>query len=142
MNLNRNLNSLEDFQASVHKLGFSVIDYNGTNVPCLLVEDVQFENIMHKSYGKSNLIDTNLNIYDDGHHVFVNLNINFLNDDLEFDFLLDANETIDFFRFLSSAGMLAIAPQKSRNSSNIFFVQLPKKDKAEKAFELIKSKLK
>jgi hypothetical protein len=142
MNLNRNLNSLEDFQASVHKLGFSVIDYNGTNVPCLLVEDVQFENIMSKSYGKSNLIDTNLNIYDDGHHVFVNLNINFLNDDLEFDFLLDANETIDFFRFLSSAGMLGIAPQISRNSSNIFFVQLPKKDKAEKAFELIKSKLK
>ena len=39
MNSNRNLNSLEDFQASVHKLGFSVIDYNGTNVPCLLVED-------------------------------------------------------------------------------------------------------
>jgi hypothetical protein len=142
MNLNRNLNSLEDFQASVHKLGFSVIDYNGTHVPCLLVEDVQFENIMRKSYGKSNLIDTNLNIYDDGHHVFVNLNIKFLNDDLEFDFLFYANETIDFFRFLSSAGMLGIAPQKLRNSNNIFFVQLPKKDKAEKAFELIKSKLK
>jgi hypothetical protein len=141
MNLNRNLNSLEDFQASVHKLGFSVIDYNGTHVPCLLVEDVQFENIMRKSYGKSNLIDTNLNIYDDGHHVFVNLNIKFLNDDLEFDFLFYANETIDFFRFLSSAGMLGIAPQKLRNSNNIFFVQLPKKDKAEKAFELIKSKL-
>ena len=141
MNPNRNLNSLEDFQASVHKLGFSVIDYNGTNVPCLLVEDDQFENIMSKSYGKSNLIDTNLNIYDDGHHVFVNLNVNFLNDDLEFDFLLYANETIDFFRFLSLAGMLGIAPQKSRGSSNIFFVQLPKKDKAEKALELIKSKL-
>ncbi len=141
MNLNRNLNSLEDFQASVHKLGFSVIEYNGTHVPCLLVEDVQFENIMSKSYGKSNLIDTNLNIYDDGHHVFVNLNIKFLNDDLEFDFLFYANETIDFFRFLSSAGMLGIAPQKLRNSNNIFFVQLPKKDKAEKAFELIKSKL-
>lgn len=140
MNLNRNLNSLEDFQASVHKLGFSVIDYNGFNVPCLLVEDVQFENIMSKSSGKSNLIDTNLNIYDDGHHVFVNLNVNFLNDDLEFDFLLYANENIDFFRLLSSAGMLGIAPQESRNSSNIFFVQLPKKDKAEKAFELIKSK--
>lgn len=141
MNLNRNLNSLEDFQARVHKLGFSVIDYNGINVPCLLVEDVQFENIMSKSYGKSNLIDTNLNIYDDGHHVFVNLNINFLNDDLEFDFLLYANETIDFFNFLSSAGMLGIAPQESRNSNNVFFVQLPKKDKAEKAFELIKSKI-
>ena len=141
MNLNRNLYSLEDFQAGVHKLGFSVIDCNGIEVPCLLVEDFQFENIMSKSYGKSNVIDTNLNIYDDGHHVFVNLNVNFLNNDLEFDFLLYANETIDFFRFLSAAGMLGIAPQKSRNGNNIFFVQLPKKDKAEKAFELIKSKL-
>jgi len=134
------LNSLEDFLANVHKLGFSIIDYNGTQIPCLLIENVQFENIISKSYGKPSLIDTNLNIYDDGHHVFVNLNIKFLNADLEFDFLLFANVSIDFFRFLSTAGMLGIAPYESK-SSNIFFVQLPKKDQAEKAFELIKSKL-
>jgi hypothetical protein len=36
--------------------------------------------------------------------------------------------------------MLGIAPHESK-SSNIFFVQLPKKDRAEKAFELIKSKI-
>lgn len=138
--MNKNLNSLKDFLANVHKMGFSLLDYNGIKVPCILIEDVQFESIISKSYGKPNLIDTNLNIFDDGQHVFVNLNINFLNADLEFDFLLYANESIDFFKFLSSAGMLGIAPHESK-SSNIFFVQLPKKDQAEKAFELIKSKL-
>lgn len=139
--MNKNLNTLDDFLANVHKLGFSVFDYNDIKVPCLLVEDVQFENIISKSYGKPNLIDTNLNIYDDGQHVFVNLNVKFLNADLEFDFLLFANESIDFFRFLSTAGMLGIAPHESK-SGNIFFVQLPKKDQAEKAFDLIQSKLK
>ncbi|MDN5846742.1 MAG: hypothetical protein L0H53_10770 [Candidatus Nitrosocosmicus sp.] len=134
------MNSVEDFLANVHKLGFSVIDYSGVKVPCLLIENVQFENIMSKSCGKPNLIDTNLNIYDDGHHIFVNLNVNFLNTDLEFDFLLYANESIDFFRFLSTAGMLGIAPPEPQ-STNIFFVQLPKKDQAERAFELIRSKL-
>jgi hypothetical protein len=134
------LNSLEDFLANVHKLGFSVIDYSGIKVPCLLIENVQFENIMSKSYGKPNLIDTNLNIYDDGHHIFVNLNVNFINASLEFDFLLYANESIDFFKFLSMAGMLGIAPNEPQ-STNIFFVQLPKKDQAERAFELIRSKL-
>jgi hypothetical protein len=134
------LNSLEDFLANVHKLGFSIIDYNGIKVPCLLIESIQFENIISKSFSKPNLIDTNLNIYDDGQHVFVNLNVNFLHADLEFDFLLFANVSIDFFRFLSTAGMLGIAPHEAK-SSNIFFVQLPKKDQAEIAFELIKSKL-
>ncbi|CAN5781720.1 hypothetical protein BH23THE1_BH23THE1_04900 [soil metagenome] len=138
--MKKNLNSLEDFLTNVHKLGFSVIDYSGIKVPCLLIENVQFENIMSKSYGKPNLIDTNLNIYDDGHHIFVNLNINFLNADLEFDFLLYANESIDFFKFLSTAGILGIAPHEPQ-STNIFFVQLPKKDQAERAFELIRSKL-
>ena len=138
--MKKNLNSLEDFLTNVHKLGYSLVDYNGIKIPCLLVENIQFENIISKSYGKPNLIDTNLNIYDDGHYVFVNLNINFMNADLEFDFLLFANESIDFFRFLSTAGMLGIAPHESK-SSNIFFVQLPKRDQAEKAYELIKSKL-
>ncbi len=138
--MNRDLNTLEDFIANVHKFGYSLISYNQTKVPCLLVETQLFESIMRESYGKSNLIDTNLNIYDDGHHVFVNLNINFLRTNLEFDFLLYANETTDFFKFLASSGMLGITPHES-SQSNVFFVQLPKKDQAEKAYQLILSKL-
>ncbi|HYF99174.1 MAG TPA: hypothetical protein VD815_03705 [Candidatus Saccharimonadales bacterium] len=138
--MNKKLITLEDFIANVHKLGYSIITYNQTIVPCLLVESSLFESIMRESYGKPNLIDTNLNIYDDGHHVFVNLNINFLKTNLEFDFLLYANKTLDFFKSLAASGMLGIAPYES-SKSNVFFVQLPKKDQAEKAYLLILSKL-
>ena len=125
----------------MHKLGYNLIDYMDNRVPCLWVEPNQFESIMRESYGKPNLIDTNLNIYDDGHHVFVNLNINFLNTNLVFEFLLYANDSIDFFESLAASGILGIAPHQSANN-NVFFVQLPKKQNAENALELIRSKLK
>lgn len=127
--------------ANVHKLGYDFIEYHYHKVPCLLVQPEQFESIMRNSYGKPNLIDTNLNIYDDGHHVFVNLHVNFLNTDLMFDFLLYANESIDFFEALAASGMLGIVPHKSFEN-NVFFVQLPKRDNAENALNLIRSKLK
>src|SRR5690606_1155257 len=137
----RELHTLEDFMANVHKLGYDFIEYHNHKVPCLLVQPEQFESIMRNSYGKPNLIDTNLNIYDDGCHVFVNLNVNFLNTDLKFDFLLYANESIDFFEALAASGMLGIVPHKSFGN-NVFFVQLPKRDNAENALSLIRSKLK
>jgi len=138
--LNKDLNTLEEFIASVHKLGYYLVEHSGVKVPCLLVEPSLFDTIMKSSYGKANLIDTNLNIYDDGNHVFVNLNVNFLKTDLNFDFLLYANETIDFFESLAASGMLGIAPHQSSNN-NVFFIQLPKKDNAENALRLIRSKL-
>lgn len=139
--MNKDLHTLEDFIANVHKLGYYLIEHSGVKVPCLVVEQVLFDTIMKSSYGKANLIDTNLNIYDDGRHVFVNLNVNFLKPNLNFDFLLYANETIDFFESLAASGMLGIAPHQPYNN-NIFFVQLPKKDNAQNALNLIRSKLK
>jgi hypothetical protein len=139
--LPRELHTLEDFLTNVHKMGYNLIEYNNNRVPCLLVEPKVFESIMRESYGKPNLIDTNLNIYDDGHHVFVNLNVNFLKTNLEFDFLLYANDTIDFFESLAASGMLGIAPYKT-STNNIFFVQLPRRENAENALDLIRSKLK
>jgi hypothetical protein len=138
--LNKDFTTLEEFIANVHKLGYYLVEYSGVKVPCLLVEPSLFATIMKSSYGKANLIDTNLNIYDDGNHVFVNLNVNFLKTDLNFDFLLYANETIDFFESLAASGMLGIAPHQSSNN-NIFFVQLPKRDNAENALRMIRSKL-
>lgn len=137
----KDLNTLEDFIKNVHKLGYSLIDYRGVKVPCLYVDNSEFDKLMNRAYGKHSLIDTNLNIYDDGRHVFVNLNIKFLGSDFDMDFLMYANETVDFFEYLSLAGMLGIAPHQS-DGTNIFFVQLPKKDQAEKAYQLIRSKLK
>ena len=135
------MRTLEEFIANVHKLGYYLIEYSGIKVPCLLVDSFLFETILKISYGKSNLIDTNLNIFDDGSHVFVNLNVNFLKTNLDFDFLLYANKTIDFFESLAASGMLGIAPHQT-SSNNVFFIQLPKKDAAENALRLIQSKLK
>ncbi len=103
--------------------------------------DAVFEQILKISYNKRTSIDTNLNIYDDGHHVFVDITLKFFDTELEETYLLYANETLDFFYNLANAGMIRISRFK-KSKSNIFFIQLPKKDKAEKAYEMIKEKLK
>ena len=139
--MKNNLNNLQDFVSNVHKLGYSLVDLNGAKVPCILVTWNEFSAIVGVSNGKHSIIDTNLNIFDDGIHVFVNININFINTPLEFDYLLYANETIDFFKFLSLSGMVGIVPHQA-SGSNVFFVQFPRKDQATKAYELIVSKLK
>ena len=139
--MKRNLNTLDDFVKSLHKLGYSIIDYHDTKIPCLYVEDSFFEQILKISYGNKMSIDTNLNIYDDGHHIFVEISFNFLNSHLKVNYLLYANETLDFFYNLANAGMLGLS-SNDQSKSNVFFIQLPKKDRAEKAFEMITTKLK
>lgn len=138
--MKKNLNSLEDFVSNVHKLGYMLVNFAGERVPCLLMDPNEFENMMKVSQGRPNSIDTNLNIFDDGVHVFVNLNIKFMNRNLDYDFLLYANETLDFFKSLSVAGMIGISPSGS-TESNVFFIQLPRKDQAIHAYNLIVSKL-
>jgi hypothetical protein len=139
--LKRNLNTLDDFVKSLHKLGYAIIDYHDTKIPCLYVEDSFFEQILKISYGNKMSIDTNLNIYDDGHHIFVEISFNFLNSHLNGNYLLYANENLDFFYNLANAGMLGLS-SNDQSKSNVFFIQLPKKDRAEKAFEMITTKLK
>jgi len=139
--LKRNLNTLDDFVKSLHKLGYAIIDYPDTKIPCLYVEDSFFEQILKISYGNKMAIDTNLNIYDDGHHVFVEISFNFLNTPLEGNYLLYANENLDLFYNLANAGILGLSSTE-RSKSNVFFIQLPKKERAEKAFEMITTKLK
>ena len=138
--MGRNLCNMDEFINNLHKLGYSIVDYNDIKVPCLYIEDHLFDSIVNKSYNKKISIDTTLNIYDDGSHIFVDMNLNF-DMGLEENFLLYANETLDFFYNLSNAGMLGLAPA-SKSKSNVFFIQLPKKERAEKAFEMIQKKLK
>jgi hypothetical protein len=139
--MGRNLSNLNEFINNLHKLGYSIVDYNDIKIPCLYVDDQLFDNIVNNSYNKKISIDTTLNIYDDGSHIFVDINLNFFDMGLEENFLLYANETWDFFYNLSNAGMLGLAPA-SKSKSNVFFIQLPKKERAEKAFEMIQKKLK
>ncbi len=139
--MKKNLNTFDDFVKSLQKLGYAIIDYHDTKIPCLYVEDQFFEQILKISYGNKMTIDTNLNIYDDGRHVFVEISFNFLNSHLEGNYLLYANENLDFFYNLATAGILGLS-STDRSKSNVFFIQLPKKDRAEKAFEMITKKLK
>jgi hypothetical protein len=141
LKLKRILNTLDDFIKNVHKLGYTIVEYNDIKIPVLYIEDTVFEQILKISYDKRMSIDTNLNIYDDGQHVFVDIILKFFNTDLEETYLLYANETLDFFSNLANAGMIGLVPSND-SQSNIFFIQLPKKDKAEKALEMIKEKLK
>lgn len=139
--MKRSLNSLEDFIENTHKLGYTLVDYNDVKIPVLYIDDAIFEQILSMSYSQKVSIDTNLNIYDDGEHVFVDMNLKFFETGLEQNYLLYANETIDFFSNLAIAGMMGLAPS-NKMQNNIFFIQLPKKDRAEIAYEMIKEKLK
>ncbi|MBA3284105.1 MAG: hypothetical protein H0U27_03460 [Nitrosopumilus sp.] len=139
--MGRNLCNLNEFIENLHKLGYTIVDHNDIKIPCLYIEDQLFDKIVNKSYNKKISIDTTLNIYDDGSNIFVDINLSFFDMGLEENFLLYANETLNFFYSLSNAGMLGLAPA-SKSKSNVFFIQLPKKERVEKAFETIQKKLK
>jgi hypothetical protein len=81
-----------------------------------------------------------LNIFHDGRHVFVDVQMKFLNTDLQENYLLYANNMIEFFESLSETGLISLAPDPSSisNSSNVFIIQLPKKEQAEKALQIIR----
>ncbi len=138
--MRKKLNSLDDFVENVHKLGYTLINYNNLTIPCLFVEESFFDNVLHVSYAKKTSVDVNLNIYDDGKKVFVDISLKFLKSNLENDFLLFANETLNFFISLSESGMLGLVPQ-NRTQENVFFIQLPRKETAEKALRIIEEKL-
>jgi len=81
-----------------------------------------------------------LNIFHDGRHVFVDIQMKFLNTDMQENFLLYANDMIEFFESLSETGLISLAPDPSSvsNSSNVFMIQLPRKEQAEKALQIIR----
>jgi hypothetical protein len=51
---------------------------------------------------------------------------------------------VEFFQALAESGMISLAPdsQDHSNSQNLFMIQLPKKDAAERALEIIRANLK
>ena len=108
--MKRTLDTLEDFIKNVHKLGYTIVDYNDIKIPVLYVENTFFEKVLNISYNNKISVDTNLNIYDDGHHIFVDITLKFFNTDIEENYLLYANENLDFFNNLANAGMLGLAP--------------------------------
>ena len=140
----RTFGSLEDFISNLHKRGAALTDFRGAKVPTIYVDPRRYDDIMKKIYIKKVAVDTLLNIFHDGRHVFVDIQMKFLNTDLQENFLLYANDMIEFFESLSETGLISLAPDPSSvsNSSNVFMIQLPRKEQAEKALQIIRKNAK
>ena len=121
-----------------------IFDFNGQDVPRIILSDRKFDYIMSKIQGKPVSVNTNLNILQDGlGHVFVEIMLDFSHGDIHEEFLIYANESIEFFESLASTTMFALSPPNYSevNQDKIFMVQLPKPEKAIEAIDIIKNGL-
>ena len=119
-------------------------DFNGQNVPRIILTDRKFDDIMSKLQGKPISVNTNLNILQDGlGHVFVEILLDFSYGEIHEEFLIYANESIDFFESLAKTTMFALSPPNYSevNQDKIFMVQLPKPEKAVEAIDIINNGL-
>ena len=119
-------------------------DFNGQNVPRIILTDRRFDDIMSKIQGKPVSVNTNLNILQDGlGHVFVEIMLDFSHGEIHEEFLIYANESIEFFESLAKTTMFALSPPNYSevNQDKIFMVQLPKPEKALEAIDIINSGL-
>lgn len=124
--------------------GVTAINYNGITVPCLILEEKRFDEIMAQIAGKPLSVETNLNILQDGlGHVFVEISLAFSEGGIEEKLLLYANESMPFFESMASCSMLALSsPQSRMGKESIFMIQLPRPEKITNALDIIKSGLK
>jgi len=134
---------LERLLARTHK-EITLFDYNGIKVPCIILEEKRFDDIMKIIAGKPVSVETNLNILqDDLGHVFVDMSLNFSQGDVVEKLLLYANDCLKFFEALAESSLLALSsPRSEYGKSNVFMIQLPKPERAVNALEIIKKGLK
>ena len=121
-----------------------IFDFNGQDVPRIILSDRKFDYIMSKIQGKPVSVNTNLNILQDGlGHVFVEIMLDFSHGDTHEEFLIYSNEYITFFESLARTTMFALSPPNYSevNQDKIFMVQLPKPEKAVEAIDIIKNGL-
>jgi len=134
---------LKKLLSKVHK-SVTIFKYNSNNVPCIILTERRFSEIMDKIAGKPVSVDTNLNILQNGQgNVFVEITLNFSSSDINEKILLNANESIEFFELLAKTSMLALSsPHSQVGQENVFMIQLPKPEKATDALDVIKRGLK
>jgi len=134
---------LKKLLQKVHE-GVTIFDFDGKSVPCIILEERKYDELLSKVSGKSLSIDTDLNILQDGlGHVFVEVTFTFSQDGIVEKILINANKDILFFQSLAKTSMLAISsPKSSYGKDNVFMIQLPKPEKAEDALKIIERGLK
>ena len=140
----RQFTTLNDLVRNVHQEGFGIIQYAEDKVPCIYVQQHLYDSIMEKCRGKKYVVDVLLNIFYDGNHVFVDIQMEFIDLGIEENFLIPATTSINFFDALNNSGLLGMIPKSNGhlNTSNIFLIQLPNKERISKAVDIIKSNLK
>lgn len=134
---------LKKLLQQVHN-GITIFDFDGKSVPCIILEERKYDELLSKVAGKSLSIDTDLNILQDGKgHVFVEVTFTFSQGGIVEKILINANKDILFFQSLAKTSMLAISsPKSSYGKDNVFMIQLPKPEKAEDALKIIERGLK
>ncbi len=127
----------------VHQ-SITVFNYNGNNVPCIILSEKRFSEIMEKIAGKPVSVNTNLNILQNKlGNVFVEVTLDFSEGDILEKILLYANKSLDFFESLAKTSMIALSsPHSQVGQENVFMIQLPKPEKAINALDLIKRGIK
>ncbi|RNJ80183.1 MAG: hypothetical protein D9C04_02345 [Nitrosopumilus sp. B06] len=130
---------LDEMMGRVHD-GVSVFDFEGRSVPCIIVGDPKYAEMVSKTAGKSLGINTDLNIFHDGlGHAFVDVTLAFSRGGMVEKFLIDAQKNIKFFEMLAETAMLALSSRSGGES--VFMIQLPRPEKAYEALTLIRDAL-
>ena len=137
----RNFSTLEEFKANLHREGATIVEFSGNKVPCLLVSQKEYDDLVQSVFGKKIRAEPTLDIFYDGQDVFVDIQIDFPETNFDRNYLVYANSIMEFFEALADSGLLAIAPDSQTyiNSQTMFTIQLPRKDAAEKALQIIRS---
>ena len=137
-----NNEDLKKFLSQKHK-EVTLFDFEGKEVPCIIIDEKKFDNLMKTIAGKPVSVETNLNILQDGlGHVFVRVTLEFSQGGIEEKFLIYANESMDFFEALAETTLLALSSPKSHyGDSNVFMIQLPRPERAQNALEIIRKGL-
>ncbi|QUC64032.1 hypothetical protein NsoK4_06175 [Nitrosopumilus sp. K4] len=133
---------LENLLAQCHD-DVTTFDFEGNDVPCIIMEEKKYDDLISKVAGKPLSINTDLNILQDGlGHVFVGLVLTFSEGGIVERLLINANKHLNFFQSLAKTSMLAISSPKSNyGKENVFMIQLPRPEKAHDALDIIEKGL-
>ncbi|NNL58725.1 MAG: hypothetical protein HKP31_04600 [Nitrosopumilus sp.] len=123
--------------------GITTFDFDGKEVPCIIVEEKKYDEMLSKTAGQSLSINTDLNILQDGlGNVFVEIVLTFSQGNIVEKFLLNAKTDLMFFKSLAKTSMLALSSPKSNyGKDNVFMIQLPRPEKAQDALKIIQDAL-
>ena len=134
---------LKKLSEQVHD-GVTTFDFDGKDIPCIILGEIKYDEIISKVAGIALAIDTDLNILQDGlGHVFVEIVLTFSQGEIVEKLLINANKDLSFFEALAKTSMLALSSPKSHyGKDNVFMIQLPRPEKAENALDIIKRGLK